>query len=222
MSRNADGPLAGARVLVVDDHAFSVSLIKEVLAAAGAEAILTATDGEQAVRLLRLFNPTVVLTDWKMPGMDGLTLAQTIRQAERTPDPRIDDPQVPIVLLSGYASVAAVEQARLAGVNEVVVKPFSASTLVERLAAAMTRARTFVVTEAYIGPDRRRRPQESPPARRRRVDKAASDASPMTTGPRPPDSADAGARASVMKLLQKGVDTLAADDQKPSAKPRRS
>jgi CheY-like chemotaxis protein len=197
---------------VVDDHPFSVGLIKDVLIAAGAAAVMTAADGERALRLLNVFNPDVVLTDWKMPGMDGLTFTQTIRQAGRTPDARVANPRIPIVLLSGHTSVGAVRQARLAGVDEVTAKPFSTTALIERLVAALTNPRAFVVAEAYIGPDRRRRKEDDAPKRRRRGDQAAGADLGEADSRVEETVATAESKTSVLKRLRRGVDMLAAED----------
>jgi CheY-like chemotaxis protein len=154
--KNADEPLAGARVLVVDDHSFTIGLIKDVLYASGAAEVSSALDGAEAITMLRACQPHLVVTDWRMPGLDGLAFTEIVRRAAVKPDARIPDPQVPIVLLSAHASARAVETARRAGVNEVVVKPFTIATLLRRLVGSMTQPRGFVVSDAYVGPDRRR------------------------------------------------------------------
>jgi len=150
-------PLAGARVLIVDDHVITAGLIKHVVYAGGATTVHAVHNGEEAIATLKTFRPNLLVTDWQMPGMDGLTLTRIIRGAVFRPDDRIDNPKLPIVLISAHASVRAVEQARLAGVDEVVVKPFSTASLLKRLSAAAAKPRAFVVAEAYVGPDRRRK-----------------------------------------------------------------
>jgi CheY-like chemotaxis protein len=156
--RDDAAPLDGARVMVVDDHAFTMRLVKDVLYASGAASVQTATNGGEAVAMLRRCQPHLVITDWRMPGLDGLAFTRIVRQAAVEPDPRVPDPQTPIVLLSAHASTRAVEAARRVGVNEVVVKPFTIATLMQRIHAAMTQPRPFVVSNAYVGPDRRRAP----------------------------------------------------------------
>jgi CheY-like chemotaxis protein len=163
---SATEPLAGARVLVVDDHSFTIGLIKDVLYASGAAEVSSALDGAEAIAMLRACQPHLVVTDWRMPGLDGLALTEIVRRAAVTPDPRIPDPQVPIVLLSAHASARAVETARRAGVNEVVVKPFTVATLLQRLVTSMTQPRGFVVSDGYVGPDRRRRDSAGEAGRR--------------------------------------------------------
>ena len=150
-------PLAGARVLVVDDHSVTVGLIKDVLYAGGATSVQTAHDGDEALAMLQSFSPHLLVTDWQMPGMSGLALTRTVRGAVTKSDARIANPRLPIILVSAHASAGAVDEARRAGVDEVVVKPFSATSLLKRVAAAANNPRAFVVTDAYVGPDRRRR-----------------------------------------------------------------
>lgn len=151
------GPLAGARVLVIDDHPFTGSLVRDMLYAAGAASVQTAQDGGQAVAMLRSCQPELIVTDWRMPGLDGLEFTQMVRRAAVQPDPRIPDPQVPIVLLSAHTSERGVEAARRMGVSEVVTKPFTTAALLQRIEAAMLAPRPFVVSTHYVGPDRRRR-----------------------------------------------------------------
>jgi len=155
--RKSAEPLVGVRVLVVDDHAFTASLIRDLLYAAGAQSVTVARDGEEALSALRYCQPHLVITDWRMPVMDGLGFTRIVRRAAVKPDKRVPNPRVPIILLSAHASVKAVETARLAGVTEVLAKPFTTATLIQRIVAATADPRAFVVAGDYVGPDRRRR-----------------------------------------------------------------
>lgn len=194
--RNSAEPLAGMRILVADDHPFTSRLVKDMLFAGGAGAVQTARDGGEAMAMLRACQPHLVVTDWRMPGLDGLDFTRLVRQAAVVPDPRIPDPQVPIVLLSAHASAQAVETARRAGVNEVVVKPFTIAALMQRIHVAVTAPRPFVVSQAYVGPDRRRRrPQPASPARRI-TDQPLAEIPPAEPGD------------SVLRMLQAQIDDL--------------
>jgi CheY-like chemotaxis protein len=198
-ARTVDGPLAGARVLVVDDHSFTIGLIKDVLYASGAHSVHSALDGAEAIVMLRLCQPHLVVTDWRMPGMDGLAFTEIVRRAQLKPDPRIPDPQVPIVLLSAHASTATVEMARRVGVSEVVGKPFTIAALLERIVAAATRPRDFVACEAYVGPDRRRRQDANPIVGRRASDQTVGENS---------ETAASSAGRSALKRLQRRLDAV--------------
>jgi DNA-binding response OmpR family regulator len=174
-------PLPDLRVLIVDDDPVSTRLIVEVLRRGGVGRIQTATTAHEALRTLDAVRPHVIFVDWQMPRMDGVTMTRIVRAAALQPDPLIPDPAVPIVMLTGRGREVDVERARLAGVSEFVLKPFSPEVLLARLEAVMSRSREFVVAERYVGPDRRRRrPQPGP--RRRSADAAL--ASPVATGER--------------------------------------
>jgi CheY-like chemotaxis protein len=190
--RDPAGPLAGVRALVVDDHTFTIGLIKDMLYAGGALAVHSARDGAQALKALKEYHPHVIITDWRMPAMDGVALTAAIRRAAIEPDPRVPNPQVPIVLVSAHASARAVEEARKAGVTEVVAKPFALTALLDRVLAALTKPRAFVVAGNYVGPDRRRRPADVAGWMRRASDN--------------PDPADLEERA--LRRLQAQLDAI--------------
>ena len=205
--RTRAATLEGVRVLVIDDHPYTLGLIKDVLYASGAASETSARNGLEAIAMFNAFGPHLVVTDWRMPEMDGLAFIRTVREAALHPDPRIHDPQVPIVMMSAHASTKAVETARRAGVNEVVVKPFSITVLIERLLAA-TSPRPFVVTEAYIGPDRRRRynPASAVGGRRasdRDLEHAAAPAALRLPSP------------SALRRLQRRLDAVETEVRKP-------
>lgn len=149
--------VAGLKVLVVDDHVNTVRLIGDVLKAAGVGAVYTAGDGMRARGMLYAVQPDLIFTDSKMPFMDGLELTRSIRRAAVSPDPRVPNPQVPIVLVTGDCSVRDVHIARLAGVNEFVTKPFTPAALLSRIQLVLKKPRPFIISDVYVGPDRRRR-----------------------------------------------------------------
>ena len=149
--------LSAMKVLVVDDHANTLRLIGDVLRAGGVGVVETACDGQRARDMLRLFNPDIIFTDAKMPVMDGLVFAQSIRRAAVAPDPKVPNPEVPIVMVTGLRSEHDVQLARKAGVNEFVIKPFTPAALLSRIQLVLRKPRQFIVSEAYVGPDRRRK-----------------------------------------------------------------
>lgn len=149
--------VAGLKILVVDDHANTVRLIGDVLRAAGVSLVYTASDGMRARGMLFQVQPDIIFTDSKMPFMDGLELTRSIRKAAVASDPRVPNPQVPIVMVTGNSSVRDVHIARLAGVNEFVIKPFTPAALLSRIQLVLKKPRPFIISEAYVGPDRRRR-----------------------------------------------------------------
>ena len=83
------------RVLVADDSPIVQQSIRELLRSADVLSVLTAADGEEAVRLARETTPDVVILDYGMPGLNGVQAARLIRQTS---------PDMPLILLT--ASVA--------------------------------------------------------------------------------------------------------------------
>jgi CheY-like chemotaxis protein len=149
--------LASLKVLVVDDNANVQRLIGDVLRAGGVGQVEAAEDGIRARQMLGRWDPDIIFSDWTMPMMGGLELTRSIRRAALTPDRRVPNPEVPVIVVTARRSQAEVEEARLAGVNEFVIKPFTPAALLSRIQLVLTRPRSFIVSEVYIGPDRRRR-----------------------------------------------------------------
>jgi CheY-like chemotaxis protein len=153
--------LSGLKVLVVDDHQNTVRLVSDVLRAGGVGQVYTANDGIRAREVLYRSHPDIIFTDLRMPLMDGLELTRSIRQAAVVRDAKVPNPEVPIILLTGERSERDVEAARLAGVNEFVIKPFTPAALLSRIQLVQRKPRPFIVSDVYVGPDRRRRAEIS-------------------------------------------------------------
>ena len=113
--------LDGVRVLVVDDDQDGRELMQEVLETHGA-AVSLAADGNEALEVVVLADPHVLVTDLAMPRMDGLELARRLRAR----------PYVcpALVLVSGYAAQADIRRALAAGFDGHLAKPIELDTLV--------------------------------------------------------------------------------------------
>jgi CheY-like chemotaxis protein len=153
--------LASLKVLVVDDNANVQRLICDVLHAGGVGQLETAKDGVDARNMLARWDPHIVFSDWSMPVMGGLELTRSIRRAAVQPDRRVPNPQVPVIIVTGHRSAVDVETARRAGVNEFVIKPFTPAALLSRIQLVLSKPRPFIISEVYIGPDRRRKAEIS-------------------------------------------------------------
>ncbi len=148
-------------VLVVDDHVHMRLLVKTVLRALGVRNIHESANGVEALEALQHLSADLLIADWMMTPIDGVELARHMRHAEDSPNRFL-----PIIMMTSYASRLNVENARDAGIDEFLVKPISASSLYQKLAAVIGDARLFVRTEAYFGLDRRRRTRGRPEERR--------------------------------------------------------
>lgn len=140
---------ARVRVLVVDDHDYMRRILATVLRGIGVGEIQEAENGEEALRLLPNFRPDLVVLDLSMPTLDGVEFAWRMRRAK-------DFQQVPIILVTGHSGLAQVRAARDVGIDEVLAKPLTARGLLQRIEAVIESDRPFVISDAYIGPCRRR------------------------------------------------------------------
>jgi two-component system, chemotaxis family, chemotaxis protein CheY len=139
------------RFLVVDDNAHMRRILRTLLHGFGARDVYEAEDGNVGLEAFAQHSPDIVLTDWVMPGLDGLEMVRAMRQ----PDTSVN-PYVPIIMLSGHSEKKRVIQARDAGVTEFMAKPISAKSLYQRVLNVVANPRPFIKTTTYFGPDRRR------------------------------------------------------------------
>jgi CheY-like chemotaxis protein len=147
--------LTKLRVLVVDDNALARDMIKFALSALNVHTVLTAEDGAKALQALRAFEPDLILADWMMTPVDGLEFVKRVRGDESNPF-RF----VPIIMITAFGEAWRVTEARDAGANEFVVKPFSARTLYSKIRSLIERPRSLVDGSGFAGPDRRRRAKD--------------------------------------------------------------
>lgn len=143
-------------VMVVEDNANMRNVLRTVLQLIGVGSILTASDGREALELLRTRAVDILMVDWEMKPLDGLELTRAIRMSSDHPN-RF----TPIIMVSAHSEVERVKLARDAGVNEFLVKPISAKRVMERLIDVIERPRQYVKARNYFGPDRRRRSAKS-------------------------------------------------------------
>lgn len=151
------------KILVVDDNAAMRGLVRTVLSAFGCEMIFEASTARQGVEILRAESVDLMILDWKMKPVDGISLVRMLRDPARSPNPYL-----PVIMLTAYAEPSKVHEARDAGVTEFMAKPFSSDALFRRIQVIINRPRSFVRTKQFFGPDRRRivKPDYEGPKRR--------------------------------------------------------
>lgn len=115
------------RVLVVDDDAAVLQSLEKLMNAAGYE-VHTAADGEAAMAVALQVQPQIVVTDWMMPRMDGLSLCKALRDT-------MLGRNCYVLILTSMEDEARVIQAYESGVDDYVVKPFNQKVLIARLRA---------------------------------------------------------------------------------------
>ena len=114
------------KILVVDDFSTMRDIIKNLLHDLGFNNTAEADDGQTALPMLKSGNFDFLVTDWYMPGMDGLTLLKTLRS-----DARLCD--MPVLMVTAEAKREMIAIAADAGVDGYVIKPFTAATLQQKI-----------------------------------------------------------------------------------------
>ena len=126
---------AGLRFLVVEDQGFQRWTLEQMLRSMGADEVLAAENGERALEIVRSTHPPidVIVTDLKMPGMDGIEFIRHVGEAISPPSFLLVSEQDPSLL----ASVAAMTEAYGVRLLQALRKPVTR----QKLAAAIARAR---------------------------------------------------------------------------------
>jgi len=114
------------KILVVDDFATMRRIIKNILKQIGFSNIDEADDGEPALAKLHTGGFDLVISDWNMPKMDGLTLLKSVRSDDQLKD-------LPFLMVTAEAQKENVIEAVKAKVSDYIVKPFTAEVLGEKL-----------------------------------------------------------------------------------------
>jgi len=114
------------KVLVVDDFSTMRRIVKNLLRDLGFTNIQEADDGSTALPMLQGGDFDFVVTDWNMPGMQGIDLLKAIRADASLA-------HIPVLLITAEAKKEQIIMAAQAGVNGYIVKPFTAGTLKTKL-----------------------------------------------------------------------------------------
>ena len=129
------------RVLVAEDEALIRMDLVEMLEEEGYVVVGQCGDGESAVRLAGELRPDLLITDVKMPVLDGLSAAEQVVAARLSA----------VVILTAFSERDLVERAREAGVMAYLVKPFQKKDLLPAVEMAVSRFAELMVLEKEVG-----------------------------------------------------------------------
>lgn len=118
------------RVMVVDDSKTMRNIERSILNQLGYTEVEEACNGQDALTKVAAFNPELLLVDWNMPNMDGLTFVKTYREQGH---------KTPIIMVTTENEKTRVVEAIKAGVDNYVVKPFTPEVLGERINDTMAK-----------------------------------------------------------------------------------
>ena len=114
------------KILIVDDFSTMRRIIKNLLRDLGFTNTQEADDGLTALPMLQNGDFEFLVTDWNMPGMQGIELLKEVRADEKLKT-------MPVLMVTAEQKREQIVEAAQAGVNGYIVKPFTAATLKEKL-----------------------------------------------------------------------------------------
>src|SRR5574337_1174614 len=119
-------------ILVVDDEQAMREFLTVLLEKQG-HRVIAAADGEQALELVAHQSPDLVISDVRMPKMDGIGLLTGIRKT---------DPRLPVIMMTAYASMDSTIQAMRLGADDYITKPFRIDEIRLVVEKALAKTRT--------------------------------------------------------------------------------
>lgn len=114
------------KILIVDDFSTMRRIIKNLLRDLGFNNTAEADDGKTALPMLKTGEFQFLVTDWNMPGMQGIDLLKAVRTEENIKN-------IPVLMVTAEQKREQIIAAAEAGVNGYIVKPFTAATLKEKI-----------------------------------------------------------------------------------------
>ena len=117
------------KILIADDETLMLSLLRELLNNAGYSTV-TASSGKEAVELAIKELPSLIMLDINMPGMDGLEACRIIKNTPATAE-------IPVIMLTAYASPEEINTARSYGAVSYITKPSAADEILQAVSSAV-------------------------------------------------------------------------------------
>jgi len=118
------------KVMLIDDSRTMRNIQKSVLSQLGLTNIEEACDGQDALSKVGAFQPELILVDWNMPNMDGLSFVKAYRLLNKL---------TPMIMVTTESEKARVIEAIKAGVNNYVIKPFTPDLLAQRIGETLSK-----------------------------------------------------------------------------------
>ncbi len=132
--------MKGKKVLAIDDEAIVLESIRKVLTAEGFD-VATTLSAREGIHMAAREPYHIVLSDIRMPDVDGLTVLRDIKRVK---------PTMPILIITGYATVSSAVQAMKLGAVNYIEKPFTPEELVRTVTAAIEAASNVIQEEQTL------------------------------------------------------------------------
>ena len=121
------------RILVIDDEVDMLMLLRMIIEENTDYDVKTTNSPTEGIKLFREEDYDLIITDLKMPGLDGIDLFDEFREIK---------PDVPVIIITAYGSVETAEEAMRKGVAEFIAKPFRKDTILFTIKRVLELART--------------------------------------------------------------------------------
>ena len=154
--------LTGVVTMVVDDSAFALDITSQALTGFGIRPRHACLGAAAAMEILKEQNIDLLVVDCEMPEIDGFELVRWLRRSGLEPNAF-----VPVIMTAAHIRRPRLAEARDCGASFVITKPFSTTTLLERIVWVARDGRPFLEVGDYFGPDRRFRKGPAPDEERR-------------------------------------------------------
>ncbi len=168
-----DARLSKIQILIIDSSETILDMFKEMLKNLGFNSVYTVSNGSKGVTIMKKIKINLVITDREIKvneaansnilPINASMFVKRIRNSEASPNPF-----VPVLMLMEDINKQGLQEARDAGVNEIVPKPIEAEQLCSRLLNVIDHPRVFITSELYKGPCRRFKNQGLPAGKERR------------------------------------------------------
>ncbi|HXJ00439.1 MAG TPA: response regulator [Micropepsaceae bacterium] len=143
--------LHNLHILIVDGKAGNARLLRGILSALGISEVMLAEDTAAALEIMETASFQAIFCDEAVGPLDAAGFVLAVRR-----NGKVRNPRTPIVLVSDGPQRAQVEAVRDAGINDLLVRPLSMSSVERKLQSLLAAPKPFIETEAFFGPDRRR------------------------------------------------------------------
>ena len=150
MQISADYDISDINVLIIDDNRYTLSMLREMLRWLNVRNVNFAKNGKEALSIK--VETDLVFCDLHMEPISGMEFTNLVR-ANKTAYSKT----TPIIMLTGHTERERVIHARDIGSSLYLAKPISVRRLYQAITQIIDSSQSFIETDSYIGPDRRRR-----------------------------------------------------------------
>lgn len=126
------------RILILDDNVNMRRLINTILRSMNVRNTMEAGNAADAMAIMQTWTPDLILADYVMDGVDGAQFTRMIRNDYDKPGNRM-----PIIIVTGYADLGRLQEARDAGAHDFIAKPFNTKTLMQKIGRVMSNGLTM-------------------------------------------------------------------------------